>query len=91
MKRALDYKDEWNSIDWSIVHRKVQHKQMGIRVAYNNNDMSKVKQLQDNLTRSWHARALAVHIVTTNKGGKTPGVDMVTWDTPEEKFAAIQE
>lgn len=79
----------WNNIYWPSVYSKVRHMQCQIRVAYKSNDMNAVKQLQHNLTNSWAARALAVRIVTTNKGKKTGGIDYEIWDTPQQKWEAI--
>lgn len=64
--------------------------QVQIRVAWKNNDKVIATKLQHNLVNSWAGRAMAVRIVTTNKGNKTPGVDGVVWDNPNKKFAAIQ-
>lgn len=64
--------------------------QRNIRVAWKSNQKSEALKLQQNLINSWRARALAVRIVTTNKGKKTPGVDKVIWDTPQDKWKAIQ-
>jgi RNA-directed DNA polymerase len=58
-------------------------------VAFDNKDFGLVTQLQDNLVRSWRARAIAVQKVTTNKGKNTPGVDNEVWNTPNAKFDAI--
>ena len=51
----------------------------------------KVKALQRMLTHSFSGKALAVKRVTENQGKNTPGVDKVTWDTPEKKAQAIRE
>lgn len=75
----------WNHIYWPSVYSKVRHMQCQIRVAYKGNDLNAVKQLQHNLTSSWAARALAVRIVTTNKGKNTGGIDYEIWDTPHPK------
>jgi RNA-directed DNA polymerase len=49
----------------------------------------KVKALQWMLTHSFSGKALAVRRVTENQSKKTPGVDSITWFTPEAKFQAI--
>jgi RNA-directed DNA polymerase len=49
----------------------------------------KVKALQHLLTHSRSAKLLAVLRVTQNKGKNTPGVDGVTWTTPEQKRKAV--
>jgi RNA-directed DNA polymerase len=40
---------------------------------------------------SYEARALAVRKITSNEGGKTPGVDNIVWSNPKEKYEAIGE
>jgi RNA-directed DNA polymerase len=40
---------------------------------------------------SFEARALAVRKITSNEGGKTPGVDNIIWSSPAEKYEAIKE
>jgi retron-type reverse transcriptase len=44
-------------------------------VAYNNGNKSETYRLQKKLMLSFEARALAVRKITSNEGGKTPGVD----------------
>jgi retron-type reverse transcriptase len=46
-------------------------------VAYTYNNMDEVFRLQDKLVMSYKARCLAVRKVTSNQGGKTPGVDKI--------------
>jgi RNA-directed DNA polymerase len=41
------------------------------------------------LTHSLSGKVLAVRRVTENQGKKTPGVDGITWSTPEAKFQAM--
>jgi RNA-directed DNA polymerase len=48
-----------------------------------------VKSLQWLLTHSFSGKALAVKRVTENQGKKTPGVDGMTWSTPEAKSQAL--
>jgi RNA-directed DNA polymerase len=50
---------------------------------------NKAKALQWLLTHSFSGKALAVKRVTENKGKNTPGVDKVTWKTPEARANAI--
>jgi RNA-directed DNA polymerase len=49
----------------------------------------RVQALQHLLTRSRSAKLLAVQRVTENSGTNTPGVDGVTWTTPEQKRNAV--
>jgi RNA-directed DNA polymerase len=46
-------------------------------VAYKNGNIKETYRLQQKLITSYEARALAVRKVTSNEGGKTPGVDNV--------------
>ena len=48
-----------------------------------------MKALQHLLTRSFDGKALAVKRVTENQGKETPGVDKVTWNTPQKKINAV--
>ena len=70
----------WHSIDWAACHREVRRLQARI---------GKVKALQWILTHSFSGKALAVRRVTENQGKKTPGVDGITWSTPEAKSQAM--
>jgi RNA-directed DNA polymerase len=40
---------------------------------------------------SYEGRALAVRRVTSNDGGKTPGIDGIVLSTPSERLEAISE
>jgi RNA-directed DNA polymerase len=50
-----------------------------------------IKDLQRSIVTSFAARALAVRRVTSNKGGKTPGVDGIKWDNSHKRMNAIME
>lgn len=86
---ASDTWTHWHSISWTDVHRVVGRLQIRIAKATKAGNWRLVKNLQRLLTQSTSAKALAVRRVTENRGHKTPGVDRVTWDTPEAKFTAI--
>lgn len=81
----------WNKINWKDANIKVRKLQIEIASAYINKDFVRVSSLQDQLVRSFAARALAVRKVTSNKGRKTPGVDNVIWDSPAKRAEAINE
>jgi RNA-directed DNA polymerase len=80
---------DWLSIDWKACRHEVRKLQMRIAKAVREGHWRKVKALQWLLTHSFSAEALAVRRVTENQGKNTPGVDGVTWATPQEKSAAI--
>jgi RNA-directed DNA polymerase len=79
----------WLTIDWQACIREVRKLQIRIAKAVCEGRWRKVKALQWLLTHSFSAKALAVRRVTENQGKHTPGVDGVTWSTPEEKSEAI--
>ncbi|CAI2536616.1 Group II intron-encoded protein ltrA [Serratia ficaria] len=79
----------WHSIDWARCHREVRRLQARIVKATREGKHGKVKALQWILTYSFSGKALAVRRVTENQGKKTPGVDGITWSTPEAKSQAM--
>jgi RNA-directed DNA polymerase len=79
----------WHGINWANVHGQVRRLQARIVKATQEGRQNKVKALQWLLTHSFSGKALAVKRVTTNQGKNTPGVDHVTWNTPEAKTNAI--
>lgn len=79
----------WSGISWIEVQRQVRRLQARIVKATQVGKHDKVKALQWLLTHSFSGKALAVKRVTENKGKNTPGVDKVTWKTPEAKINAI--
>lgn len=81
-------KDYWETILWSKVILKVDRLQRRIAKAVQKKHWGKAKALIHLLTKSFYAKLLAVFRVTTNKGGKTPGVDNVVWTYPGEKLKA---
>ena len=80
----------WDLLIGAFMIPSVRKLQLRIAKAFREGRRSRVKALQRILTRSWAARYLAVHWVTSNKGKRTPGVDRVLWTTPEEKIRAAQ-
>src|SRR5205085_12072566 len=79
----------WHAINWRHAQRNVHRLQTRITQATQQGKGGKVKALQRLLTHSFSGKALAVRRVTENTGKRTPGVDGVTWKTPEQKTAAM--
>jgi RNA-directed DNA polymerase len=79
----------WHAINWRRTLRIVRRLQVRIVKAIQAGRWGKVHALQHLLTHSFSAKALAVRRVTENQGKRTPGVDGVTWKTPEQKAAAM--
>jgi RNA-directed DNA polymerase len=79
----------WDGINWAKVQRHVRGLQTRMVKASQAGRHNKVKALQWLLTHSFSGKALAVKRVTENQGRNTPGVDKVTWKTPEAKTNAI--
>lgn len=80
---------KWQAIDWQAAQREVRRLQIRIAKAVQEGRRGKVQALQWVLTHSFHAKALAVKRVTSNKGRKTPGVDSVLWRGARAKWQAI--
>ncbi len=81
---------EWESLDWTPLHRQVQRLQVRIAKAVKEKRYGRARSLQWLLTHSFAAKALAVRRVTSNRGKNSPGVDRVTWRTPRQKMLAIR-
>lgn len=81
----------WQHIDWRKAQARVRQLQLTIVKAYSVKDFTKVSMTQEQLVRSFAARALAIRQVTSNKGGKTPGIDGVLWSTPMARYKAIKD
>lgn len=80
---------DWHSINWKKTYRNVRRLQIRIVEALKAGKQRKVRALQNILTRSLSAKAIAVRRVTENQGKNTPGVDKQIWDSPEKKAQAI--
>ena len=84
-----DTKGSWFNIDFKSAEKSVKKLQKRIYVAYSRNDIDKMMYLQSCMIHSFYAKALAVKIVTSNRGKNIVGVDNILWKTPEEKYNAI--
>lgn len=80
----------WHGINWAGCYREVRRLQARIVKATQEGRWGKVNALQWLLTHSFSGKALAVRRVTENQGSRTPGVDQVTWSTPNAKYQAIE-
>ena len=77
----------WNKIEWANSYNIVRRSQRRIFKASKLGDKRKVRQLQQRLIRSSHAKLIAVQQVTTlNKGKNTPGVDGFVATKPSMKL-----
>ncbi|KGE12643.1 group II intron reverse transcriptase/maturase [Sphingobacterium deserti] len=86
-----DMANNWDSIDWDRCEARVRKLQARIVKAQKEGRHNKVKALQWMLTHSFHAKAMAVKRVTSNKGKNTAGVDRVLWSTPNAKYQAVSD
>ncbi len=86
----FDDPGHWHGISWTKCHQEVRRLQARIVKATKEGRWGKVKALQWLLTHSFSGKALAVKRVTENQGKKTPGIDNVTWSTPDAKYQAIK-
>ena len=79
----------WRTVEWARVVGEVRRLQVRIAKAAKDGRWNKVKALQHTLVHSRNAKLLAVRRVTENRGKNTPGVDGLTWSTPEAKSRAV--
>lgn len=81
----------WEKIDFIAAEKSVKKLQKRIVKALLNMQFDKVEVLQHKLIHSFYAKALAIKIVTSNRGKYTYGIDHTLWIKPEEKFNAISK
>lgn len=79
----------WNNINWKQAESDLAILQYEILKAHRNEDCNRVLTTQHALVRSFAARCLAIRKVTSNRGGLTPGVDGISYNTDSKKFAAV--
>lgn len=81
----------WDKIEWGNSYQLVRRLQRRIFKASKAGDIRKVRQLQQRLIRSSHAKVIAVQQVTTlNKGKKTLGIDGFVATKPSLKLTLAQ-
>lgn len=91
MDKIINNKNSnWHNIPWQEYNKKVQDLQNKIVKARLENNMRLVYRLQNQLVTSLEGRAIAIRNVVTSSGAKTPGVDNITWKTPEQRMKAIE-
>ena len=78
--------DNWHTIIWRKVIHTVRRLQRRIAKAVKEGRWGKAKALMYLVSKSFYAKLLAVFRVTTNKGGKTPGVDNIVWKNNKDKL-----
>jgi RNA-directed DNA polymerase len=86
---SSDTIEHWHDIDWVECHKNVKSLQARIVKDTAEGRWRRVRKLQQLLTRSFSAKAIAVKRVTENKGKRTAGIDRETWGTPATKIKAI--
>lgn len=82
--------DTWESVNWIQVEKQVRRLQSRIAQATREGRHGKVKSLQWLLTHSFYGKLMAIDRVASNSGAKTPGVDGVVWNTPNQKMEAVK-
>jgi RNA-directed DNA polymerase len=82
-------RDPYLEIDWRRCHLDLMKLQDRLTTASIKNEHNEIYKLQDQITRSFAARALAVRKVVSNRGKNTPGIDGIRWKTSKEKYKAI--
>jgi len=82
--------DNWHTIVWRKVIHRVRRLQRRIAKAVKEGRWGKAKALMHLVSKSFYAKLLAVLRVTSNKGGKTPGVDNIVWKNDLDKLYAAR-
>jgi RNA-directed DNA polymerase len=78
----------WNNIDWKAIDGQVFKWQRQIYTASKENDIRKVRILQNRLFSSYGAKLLAIRRITQdNKRKKTAGIDGVKELSPKERLS----
>jgi len=73
-------------IDWEEIETHVFRLQRQLAYAVEHDNRKAVRHYKWLIRNSWHVRMLAIRTVTQeNKGRKTPGVDRLTYTTPEAR------
>lgn len=89
---SLKTTEEWRSINWLKLERRVYKLQKRIYQASKRGDVKTYRRLQKTLMNSWSARVLAVRRVTQdNCGKKTAGVDGVKSLTPKQRLVLVNK
>lgn len=80
----------WQKIDWKQVNQYMRTIQNQLVIAVKRKDIMEIKRLQNQINRSFSARALAVKKVVSNQGKRTAGIDKQLWPRAEQKSEAIK-
>ncbi len=76
--------DEW--IDWKAIERHVLRLQRQLAHAVEQNNRKAVRHYKWLIRTSYHTKLLAIrHVTQENQGRHTPGVDGLTYTTPERR------
>jgi RNA-directed DNA polymerase len=90
-KRNSKKPSSWHEINWLDAYNRLGEIQQNIVEATRFKDLNKTKLLQRKLVNSYSARVISIRKVVSNKGSQTAGVDKILWETPKDKFKAIEE
>ena len=82
---------QWNAIDWAAVEQFINKAQTRIAKATATGNKKLARELQRMLTHSHYAKLWAVRKVTSTKGRRTAGIDNEKWDTPAQKWQAVNK
>ncbi len=76
--------DQW--IDWKEIERHVLRLQRQLAHAVEHNNRKAVRHYKWLIRKSHHTKLLAIrHVTQENRGRRTPGVDGLTYTTPEKR------
>ena len=87
---SLD-KLNWYDINWKKANEKVNKIQEKIVIATRENYMKLMYNLQRKFVCKFFGRALAARKVILNKGGKTPGIEGIVWNSSNDYWKAVNK
>lgn len=82
---------KYSNINWEKCNKIVVKMQRKIIVAWLKGEYKKVYKLQETLTSTFEARAIAVKRVTSNDGNETAGIDNIIIKTDKEKMELLNK
>jgi RNA-directed DNA polymerase len=89
---AKEQLEDWSSIDWKPVLKRVRNLRQRIYRATQNQQWNKARSLMKLMIRSFSNLLLSVHRVTQlNRGKKTAGMDNQTALTPKDRIALVKK
>lgn len=79
----------WKTINWKVFTSKLSELQQELVKFYSIGNFQEVSRIQHIILTSRFTHALGIKKVLNNKGGKTPGIDGIKWDTNKKRWDGV--